>query len=113
MKGLEITITGKVHQRNIDLLLKAPLLPNQYLYKSHGVSLALYGRNEDDPYYLITDNDVFYNTYKPYYEQRFKVAEIDGNTRLPEGYMLMMGEVHSTDTTPPSQTQDETQKREP
>lgn len=93
MKVLKITPAQSLH-RDIEFLMKIPLLPNLHRSKIKGETLQLYKPTIGDewsPYLLKTDSEYFLKSYRKYYENRFKVEELEG-TAIPEGYALFVGQ---------------------
>jgi len=93
MEYLKIKPDNTVH-RDIDFLMKAPLLPNLYLTKDpHNFTLILYKPTEGDewePYILKTDCEHFLTSYRKYYEDRFEVTDLQ-TTEIPASYEKFFG----------------------
>lgn len=99
MHWLEIKVRNQVVEKDNDFLVKAPLMPNKYLYRQREYILAVYkSETEDRTYYLQTDNDNFYDSYKKYYDHRFDTQEQESGFSLPSGFELLMGSADSAPT---------------
>ncbi len=99
---LHITVDRSLN-RDIEFLLKLPLIPNRHLSELEEYTIALYRSNSKPQSYLLkTDSDVFFHSYRPYYEKRFKTELPDRFYQMPAGYELYFGWDHSDDKPPAS-----------
>lgn len=87
------------------LLAKAPLMPNLYRIKRQGFNLGLLKREGEMRFLVITDDDQFIATYRPYYEARFELIRHEGDFQVPLDYQVVYGEVNFGES--PTETAEE------
>lgn len=87
MKVIQLTAKPSIIKSDLDLLAKAPLLPNRYRWEKDGVSLAL--KKQGERYFLLTSDENFWQQYQNYYQARFEWEEME--LSATNGAELLLG----------------------
>lgn len=104
MKWIKLTPTS-TRNRNLDFLVKLPVLPNKFWFNKHSYSIVIHKPDEEgEPYYLATDHEDFLKSYDEYYRERFEVEVLETPASVPAGYSTL---IEIGDNTSPSETANE------